>query len=154
MMNKRQVRSSAYQWIIVETVYPTEMLEAFSNQDSIYKRLNPFDYNEEVIQLEEELRVEFWRIVETLLTPRQRQVIRLCADGYTQQEIAKTLNVNQSSITKSINGNSQYDISNGEGRRKKTVYGGCKKKLRKIIEEDTKIQSILKRIAELREDTW
>jgi DNA-binding CsgD family transcriptional regulator len=154
-MNKRQVRSSGYQWIIVETVYPTEMLEAFSNQDSIYKRLNPFDYNDEVMQLEEQLKKEFWRVVEDLLTPRQKQVIRLCADGYTQQEIAKTLNVNQSSITKSLNGNKCYDINKlDNGKKGNTVYGGCKKKLRKIIEQDEKIQVILKKIAELRDEEW
>lgn len=123
------------------------MMEAFCNEDSISARLNPFEYNEELIELEEQLKKEFWRVVDTLLTPRQREVIRLYADGYTQMEIAKMLNVNQSSITKSLNGN--VDYKNG-----KKVYGGARKKIRKIIESDEKIKDILKRMSDCREEKW
>lgn len=146
-MEKRKNRSDTYQWIILETVCSNDMMEAFCNEDSIYNRLNPFEYNEDLIDLEEQLKVEFWRVVDTLLTPRQRQVIRLYADGYTQMEIAKMLNVNQSSITKSLNGN--VDYKNG-----KKVYGGARKKIKKIIENDQKIKSILEKMRELRENKW
>jgi predicted transcriptional regulator len=74
-------------------------------------------------------------------------VIRLYADGYTQMEIAKMLDVNQSSITKSLNGN--VDYKNG-----KKVYGGARKKIRKIIESDEKIKSLLKQMNEIRESKW
>lgn len=123
------------------------MMEAFSNEDSICHRLNPFEYNEELLDLEDQLKVEFWRIVNTLLTPRQKEVIKLYADGYTQMEIAKMLNVNQSSITKSLNGN--VDYKNG-----KKVYGGAKKKINKIIENDDKIKEILTKMATLRNEKW
>lgn len=146
-MEKRRNRSDKYQYILLETVCSNDMMEAFSNEESIYKRLNPFSYNEEIMNLEDELKLEFWRIVETLLTPRQREVIRLYSDGYTQMEIAKMLNVNQSSITKSLNGN--VDYKNG-----KKIYGGAKKKLNKIIQNDTKIKDILRRIQELRDDEY
>lgn len=146
-MNKKQNRSDKYQYILLEQVYSNEMLESFSNEESIYKRLNPFAYNEEVADLEDQLKVEFWRVVETLLTPRQKEVIKLYADGYTQMEIAKMLNVNQSSITKSLNGN--VDYKNG-----KKIYGGARKKIRKIIESDEKIKEILEKIAELRNESW
>jgi DNA-binding CsgD family transcriptional regulator len=146
-MNKRQNRSDRYQWILLETVCSNDMMEAFSNDDSISSRLNPFQYNEDLMDLEDQLKVEFWRVVDTLLTDRQREVIRLYADGYTQMEIAKMLNVNQSSITKSLNGN--VDYKNG-----KRVYGGARKKIRKIIENDEKIKEILQKIAEVREDKW
>ena len=146
-MEKRKNRSDSYQYLICETVCSNEMLESFANEDSIYKRLNPFAYNEEVLQLEEELRKEFWRIVDTLLTDRQKEVIRLYADGYTQMEIAKMLNVNQSSITKSINGN--VDYKNG-----KKCYGGIRRKVRKIIDNDPKIKEILKKIRDLRDDEY
>jgi DNA-binding CsgD family transcriptional regulator len=99
------------------------------------------------MDLEEQLKKEFWRVVDTLLTPRQREVIRLYADGYTQMEIAKMLNVNQSSITKSLNGN--VDYKNG-----KKIYGGARKKIRKIIENDDKIKDILSKMAEAREEKW
>ena len=62
-------------------------------------------------------------------------------------EIAKILNVNQSSITKSLNGN--VDYKNG-----KKVYGGATKKIKKIIESDDKIKDILSRMNELRSEKW
>lgn len=146
-INKRQNRSDKYQWLILETVCSNDMMESFCNEESIYNRLNPFGYDETLIDLEEELKVEFWRVVNTLLTPRQRQVIRLYADGYTQMEIAKKLNVNQSSITKSLNGNVDY-------KKKKVIYGGSRKKIRKIIEDDIKIKEILQKIRDCRDNKW
>ena len=147
-MEKRRNRSDKYQYLILESVCTNEMLESFSNEDSIHDRLNPFGYNEELLELEDELKIEFWRIVNTLLTPRQKEVIQLYADGYTQMEIAKKLKVNQSSITKSLHGNVDYH-SNG-----KTVYGGSKKKLNKIIQNDPKILDILQRMNKIREEKW
>ncbi len=144
---KRKNRSDSYQYLILETVCSNEMLSSFCNEDSISARLNPFAYDEDLIELEEQLKKEFWRVVETLLTPRRRDVIRLYADGYTQMEIAKKLKVNQSSITKSLNGN--VDYKNG-----KRVYGGSRKKINKIIEGDEKIKDILKKISEVRENKW
>lgn len=146
-MEKRKNRSDSYQWILLETVCSNEMMEAFCNEDSIYNRLNPFEYNENLIELEDQLKKEFWRVVDTLLTPRQREVIRLYADGYTQMEIAKMLNVNQSSITKSLNGN--VDYKNG-----KKIYGGAKKKINKIIQSDEKIMEILRKMQDLRSEKW
>jgi len=144
---KRKNRSDSYQYLLLETVCSNEMMETFCNEDSIYNRLNPFEYNENLIELEEQLKKEFWRVVDTLLTPRQREVIRLYADGYTQMEIAKMLNVNQSSITKSLNGN--VDYKNG-----KKVYGGAKKKINKIIQSDEKIMEILRKMSEVRSEKW
>lgn len=144
---RRKNRSDSYQYILLETVCSNDMMEAFCNEDSIYNRLNPFQYSEDLMNLEEELKKEFWRVVDTLLTPRQKEVIKLYADGYTQMEIAKMLNVNQSSITKSLNGN--VDYKNG-----KKIYGGARKKIRKIIENDDKIKDILKRMDEVRQSRW
>lgn len=146
-MERRKNRSDKYQWVLLETVCSNEMLESFCNEDSISARLNPFEYNENLIELEDQLKKEFWRVVDTLLTPRQREVIRLYADGYTQMEIAKMLNVNQSSITKSLNGN--VDYKNG-----KKIYGGARKKIRKIIENDDRIKEILADMAACREEKW
>lgn len=146
-MDKRKNRSDSYQWVLLETVCSNDMMESFCNEDSIYNRLNPYNYDEDLLSLEDELKVEFWRIVDTLLTPRQKEVIRLYAEGYTQMEIAKKLKVNQSSITKSLNGN--VDYKNG-----KKVYGGARKKIKKIIENDEKIRSILYKINEIRMEKW
>ena len=148
MINKRSNRSDKYQWVLLETVCSNDMMEAFCNEDSIYNRLTGgFAYDETLIDLEDQLKKEFWRVVDTLLTPRQREVIRLYADGYTQMEIAKMLNVNQSSITKSLNGN--VDYKNG-----KKIYGGARKKIRKIIENDDRIKEILAEMAACRDEQW
>jgi RNA polymerase sigma factor (sigma-70 family) len=147
-MERRKNRSDKYQWVLLETVCSNDMMEAFCNEDSIYNRLTGgFAYDERMLELEDRLKKEFWRVVDTLLTPRQREVIRLYADGYTQMEIAKMLNVNQSSITKSLNGN--VDYKNG-----KKVYGGARKKIRKIIENDEAIKEILQEMSELRAEQW
>jgi RNA polymerase sigma factor (sigma-70 family) len=146
--NRRKNRSDSYQWVLLETACSNDMMEAFCNDDSIYARLSGgFAYDERMLELEDRLKKEFWRVVDTLLTERQREVIRLYADGYTQMEIAKMLNVNQSSITKSLNGN--VDYKNG-----KKVYGGARKKIRKIIELDDEIKQILQEMAELRDEAW
>lgn len=147
-MERRKNRSDKYQWVLLETVCSNDMMEAFCNEDSIYNRLSGgFIYDERMLELEDRLKKEFWRVVDTLLTPRQREVIRLYADGYTQMEIAKMLNVNQSSITKSLNGN--VDYKNG-----KKVYGGAKKKINKIIQSDERITEILREMSELRDEQW
>jgi RNA polymerase sigma factor (sigma-70 family) len=147
-MERRKNRSDKYQYVLLETACSNDMMEAFCNDDSIYARLTGgFVYDERMLELEDRLKKEFWRVVDTLLTPRQREVIRLYADGYTQMEIAKMLNVNQSSITKSLNGN--LDYKNG-----KKIYGGARKKIRKIIENDDAIKEILADMNELRDEQW
>lgn len=144
-MRERKNRSDRYQYVLVESPCSPEMMSEFAESDGIRSRLNPWGYNEELMDLKDQLKEEFWRLVDTKLTPRQREVIRLYAEGFTQIEIAKKLNVNQSSITKSINGNCDY-------RNGKKIYGGAKKKLSKLIEQDPKIQEILTQMAEIQED--
>lgn len=138
-------RSDRYQHIIVESPCSPELLTEFAEIQSIGGRLNNPVYNEELYDLQDQLKNEFWRIIDTQLTKRQKEVLRLYADGYTQIEIAKMLKVNQSSITKSINGNCDY-------RNGKKIYGGAKKKLKRIAAKDEKIRQILDRIAEIQED--
>lgn len=138
-------RSDSYQWILLESPCSPEMLTEFSDAQGLHGVMNYAEYNEELYDLKDKLKSAFWRIINTQLTKRQRQVIRLYADGYTQIEIAKMLNVNQSSITKSINGNCDY-------RNGKKIYGGAKKKLRRIASKDKEIQLLLCRIAEIHEE--
>lgn len=155
-MEKRDNRSNHYQHLFAESSYSNEMMESFPNELSLYNRLNPFEYSEELMDLEEELRIEFWRIVETL-TDRQKAVLTLRAEGKTQMEIAKMLNVNQSSITKSINGNVDYKQTNGKdsmSNKKAKSYGGSLKKLRRLLEQDPRVQEILAKIAQVRSEKW
>jgi len=138
-------RSDRYQYVLVEASCSPDMLAEFSDARGITGIINDSKYNEELFKLQNDLRDELWRIIKTKLTDRQCEVIELYAQGLTQIEIAKKLNVNQSSITKSINGNCDY-------RNGKKVYGGAKKKLRRLAGQDPVIKSILARINEIQND--
>jgi DNA-binding CsgD family transcriptional regulator len=147
MADRSKNRSDRYQWVLVECPCSPEMLTEVSDSDGIGAQLNPWGYNEELFELKDKLKAAFWRIVDTQLTSRQKEVIHLYAEGFTQTEIAKKLNVNQSSITKSINGNCDY-------RNGRKVYGGARKKLRKIAEKDDEIKDILERISDIQSNNF
>ncbi len=151
---KKRSRSSQYQNLYAETAYSNDMMECFRNEDSLSGRLNPFEYNEDLLELEDQLKVEFWRIVDTLLTKRQREVIRYYADGYTQMEIASILNINQSSVVKNWSGSSLIFSDTGCKKMKKTFYGGSKKKLKKLVQNDERIQILLKKMDAIRALKW
>ena len=140
-MDRKKNRSDRYQQLFAEQSYSNEMMSDFPQSSGLYDNYSSED-REELMDLKAALNTEFWRLVDTELTDRQKEVLHLYADGYTQIEIAKKLNVNQSSITKSINGNCDYR----NGRR---VYGGAKKRLRKLSEQDPKIREIFRKIAEI-----
>ena len=138
-------RSDRYQHVLVEASCAPDMLAEFSDARGIAGMVNNPTYDEELFELKDKLRAGLWRIIRTKLTKRQCEVIELYAQGMTQIEIAKKLKVNQSSITKSINGNCDY-------RNGKKVYGGAKKKLRRLAGQDPEIQSILMRMNELQSE--
>ena len=140
-------RSNAYQHLFAEIVSPPEKLVEFSDAQDMAGLLNYSEYKEERLDLQEKLKAAYWRLIDSKLTPRQRQVLHLTADGKTQTDIAKTLGVNQSSITKSINGNCDYK----NGRK---IYGGAKKKLQTLAKKDREIQSILRQMAELNDEKY
>lgn len=146
-IDRTKNRSDHYQNVICEAPCSPDMLTEVADADGIGAQLNPFGYNEELLELKELLKENMWRIINDDLTDRQAQVIKLYAQGLTQTEIAKMLNVNQSSVTKSINGNCDY-------RNGRKVYGGARKKLRKIAEKDDAIQIILNRIGEIEGDIF
>jgi DNA-binding CsgD family transcriptional regulator len=140
-MGRKTNRSNGYQHLFAEQPYSNEMMAEFSEAQGLVENYNPED-REQLLVLREQLRGEFWRLAKENLTGRQFQVIELLAKGYTQIEIAKQLNVNQSSITKSVNGNCDY-------RNGRKIYGGAKKKLRRLADRDPKIQDIIIQIAEI-----
>lgn len=142
-------RSDNYQAVLIEISFPHELLDIFSDHDSIYKRLNPFAYNDNIAELEEQLKEQLWRIINENLTDRQKEIVKLYASGKTQMEIAKALGVNQSSITKALWGNTDY--ANRDNNGKPITYGGVKLKLNKIVREDKTVNEILVKIAELRD---
>jgi len=146
-IDRTKNRSDHYQPIICEAPCSPEMLTEVADGDGISTQLNPFNYNEELIELRDQLKAAMWRLIEEELTDRQAEVIKLYALGKTQTEIAKQLGINQSSITKSLRGNCDY-------RNGKKVYGGAQKKLRKIADKDSEIKEILNRISEIEGDIF
>ena len=140
-MGRKTNRSNGYQHLFAEQPYSNEMMAEFSEAQGLVENYNPED-REQLLVLREELRLAFWALAKEHLTARQYQVIELLAQGFTQIEIAKKLHVNQSSITKSVNGNCDY--SNG-----RKIYGGARKKLRRLSDKDPKIQEIIVQIAEI-----
>jgi DNA-binding CsgD family transcriptional regulator len=143
-MDRTKNRSDRYQYVLVESPCSPEMLAEVADAEGMAGMFNA-ENKERIAELREQLKQEFWRLVDEELTDRQREVIRLYAQGFTQIEIAKKLNVNQSSITKSLNGNCDY-------RNGKKIYGGARKKLRRLASKDKKITAILGQIAELLDD--
>lgn len=140
-MGKKTNRSNGYQHLFAEQPYSNEMMAEFSEAQGLVENYNSED-REQLLVLREQLRCEFWRLAKENLTARQYQVIELLAQGFTQIEIAKKLGVNQSSITKSVNGNCDY-------RNGRKIYGGARKKLRKLSDQDLKIQEIITQIADI-----
>lgn len=140
-------RSDKYQHLLVEAPCSPDMLAEFSDFRGLSGQLNAALYDEEMYELQEILKSARWRLIKNKLTSRQCEVIEHLATGLTQIEVAKKLNVNQSSITKSLNGNCDY-------RNGKKVYGGAKKKLRRLEDLDPEIQEIFERMAELQDELY
>lgn len=144
-MTYRPNRSDSYQHILLEVSVSDDFMSSFSNANSISHHLDPFQYNEEEFLIRDQLKVEFWKLAKEVCTERQYLVLKLASDGYTQQDIAKMFNVNQSSITKCLNGN--VDYNNGS-----KVYGGVRKKLRRHIDASPVFQKLFNRLLELNEE--
>lgn len=138
-------RSGGYQWVILESPQSPDSITECSDAQGMVGTINDGANGEVIHELQELLKSEYWNLIERELTSRQKEVIKLCAQGKTQVDIAKILNVNQSSVTKSLNGNVDY-------RHGKRVYGGAKKKLRRLAQKEPAIQAILKQIADLEDD--
>lgn len=146
-------RSQAYQWKILEipwdfTPPPQPDLNTsgfqFSNADTLAARLDPYEYNERLLDLKDELLARFWKLAKDVLTPLQLTVLTMYTDGYTQTAIAKHLGRNQTSVHKSIHGNAY-----GDGN---SYYGGAMKKLKKAVQGDSVMQEIVEQMKELRQE--
>lgn len=140
----RQSRSDQYQYKILEIPCDHDWLSWASNGNSLASALDPFTYDEAVLELEDQLTQEVMRVCEQSLTPSQHKILMLTLDGYTQMEIAKMLGINQSSVCKTLNGNQDY--------RDKKRYGGIQKKLKKLCLSEPKIISLLNEISELKNE--
>lgn len=140
-------RSNGYQYILLESLCAPETLTIYADSQS-FTTMQDEENAEKLKELKEQLKVEFWRLVKKL-TPRQQEVLELLSEGKTQIEIAKKLKVNQSSVTKSLNGNLEYGNKDVKDGSKRKSYGGAKRKILKLAAQDSTIQEIFKQIAEL-----
>jgi predicted transcriptional regulator len=141
-MLERKNRSDKYQYMICEVLCGDVIWNNFANQDTIDYALNPYRYDEKLLNLQDQLKEQVWKMASEVCTDIQWKCLTMYCNGMTQCEIAKELGVNQSSITKCLNGNVDY------GNDKK-VYGGVTKKLKKAAENNKAIQSILAQISDL-----
>lgn len=142
MADRTRNRSDAYQNVIMEISVSPFILGDLSSAQGMTYRLQPYEENEALLDLREELKTRFWQIINAGLTERQQQVIKLSIEGFTQNEIAKQLGINQTSVHKVIRGN--IDYKNGKKR-----YGGALKKIDKLCRCDKEIQRILFEIRDL-----
>jgi hypothetical protein len=160
MRRERINRSQKYQYLLLESAFSHDQLSSFSNESGLSNRLNPWEYNDELIDLQEKLKERLWEIVEEELTDRQKEVLKLTAKGLKQQEIAAKLFINQSSIAKSLAGNVDYGVKEGDDtkasnkKQKKNAYGGSIRKLQKLVLEDITCKSIIERMHLIREQRW
>jgi hypothetical protein len=118
------------------------MLSGFDESRSIQATLNPFAYSDRLLDLKEQLSKRLMWIIENKLTKKQKRIIYLYLQGLTQEEISKITGTNQSSIVKSMTGNTVYEGG------KKRQYGGSFNKLKRLCNEDSETQEILKEIQE------
>lgn len=132
---KKPNRSDKYQHLLLEIPVSYETLSAFHDESF---------YSEELLDLKDQLFKAYWDLLNRIATPNQLQVAKLLSQGHTQVEAAKILNVNQSSIVKTILGNADYSDPKG-----KKFYGGIAKKARKAAQSDPTIINILNKIMEL-----
>ncbi len=143
MADRNRNRSDAYQIYLLEVSVSPFILGDLSSAQGMTYRLQPSGESELLYDLREQLKKRLWEIIEFGLTERQKEVIKLSVeDGLTQNEIAKKLGINQTSVHKVIRGN--IDYKNGKKR-----YGGAFKKIDKLCQADEEIQRILEEIREL-----
>lgn len=97
---------------------------------------------EKLLDLDDQLRLELWNILQLQCTPHQYQVVCMLAQGKNQADIAEELNVNQSSIHKCLKGNVNY-------KGDKQYHGGLAHKLAKLIQKSAKIHQIMSKMYQM-----
>lgn len=138
MLNKKKnSRSNAYQQIFRELQLDTEVFaRLFENEDGDKRKVT---WSQEFNTLNDQLASRICDLMSSGLTVKQREVVKLTLDGYTQMEIAKMLGRNQSSVVKSLQGNVDYGK---DSKFKGKHYGGTFKKMIAKIKEDQIIKDI------------
>jgi DNA-binding CsgD family transcriptional regulator len=118
-IKQREKRSKKYQSFFHEV--PRE----------IFDTDKPIQYNEqhsrseEFLDITEQITKLIWSLIDQTCTPTQLENIELIKNGATQHEVATQLEINQSSVVKTLQGNTRYYSDGG-----KKGYGGAFRKIR------------------------
>jgi DNA-binding CsgD family transcriptional regulator len=139
--NEKPTRSDKYQYLIAEIATD---LDTFAGTMDLEGRLHHSEHTEAFKELNDQALECIMSSIEKGLTKRQYDILSLYFDGYTQMEIAKALDCNQSSVTKSIAGNKDYTNKRGKGP---VVYGGSLRKIKKMIMENMALRPIIKEMS-------
>ncbi|MFZ4795890.1 MAG: helix-turn-helix transcriptional regulator [Bacteroidia bacterium] len=142
MRDRNSNRSDFYQHLIMEVSVCPFVLNDLSSAQGMTYRIKPATYDEQYLDLKDKLKKRMWELINLGLTDRQKQVIELSMAGFTQNEIAKKLGINQTSVHKVLKGNIDY-------KNEKKRYGGAFKKITKLCQIDPEIQEILVQIQEV-----
>ena len=142
MPDRNHTRSQSYQPFFTELSMEPNILGELSIAQGLFSVIESDVLKEDLLDLKDKLAKRMWEIIEVGLTKRQKQVVYLYNDGLTQNEIAKKLGINQTSVHKVLKGN----IDNKNDKRR---YGGAFKKINKLCKTDEKIIEILKEIQEI-----
>lgn len=149
MGSDKSSRASRYQYLLKEIAVEDKHLDKFDNTQSVAGLLNPFKYNEDLLELQDELIAHVWHVIDTECTDAQKEILHMYYEqGMTQKEIASFRHVNQSSVTKSMIGNVDYKNENHNGK----LYGGALPKLRKILLSDKIYLNLVQKIADAKEE--
>lgn len=154
-------RSQKYQNVFCEVFVPEFFFDHIEDPQESYERECKLE------DLKSELFQEVLKIAQSdEFSKRQREVFEMTfIQNMTQEEIAKKLGINQSTITKTIHGSpAKYDPSFHSKRKRRVsksnnknhlnakgilTYGGIEKKLKNLSATNQRIQEILKEIEEL-----
>lgn len=155
MADRNSNHSTGYQVFIMEIAVNPFVLNDLSSAQGMTYRMRPEKYDEMFLDLKARLIARMWELVELHLTKRQKQVLKLSMEGFTQNEIAKRLGINQTSVHKVLRGNIDYKYKK-EGKDGKESgccrrYGGAFKKITKVCDADAEIRNILREIREIQE---
>jgi transcriptional regulator len=143
---RKKNKSDQYQYKIVEIPIDPHILNEISNNNGLSYQVCVSEYSIQFEKLQKELFDELKKIIKSdKLTKRQKDVMLLRVQGKTQIEIADTLNIHQTTVHKTINGNIDYKNCG-------KLYGGAIKKIRKLCLKNEKIIEILEEINELKHD--
>jgi len=155
MADRNRNRSDSYQIILLEHAVSPFILNDLSAAQGMNYKMRPDKYDEEYLDLREKLKKRMWELIEDGLTTRQKEVVKLSMEGFTQNEIAKQLGINQTSVHKVLRGNIDYSAKirdqNNNSVSLKKRYGGAFKKITKLCQSDPEIQNILKDMLEVQE---